>query len=186
MVASSLLTPGMTISMGGKLYRIESAVKVSMAKGTPFMKTKLRDLATEEMVEKNFKLDQEVKEVSLSEKTLEYLYPEKGDYLFLDIEELEQVVVASAVIGDRISFLKEGIELRANCYGDSVFSVELPQFLELMVTKTEDVEERSAQVANVMKRAVLETGAEVEVPPFIESGDIIKVDTKSGEYIQRV
>jgi len=186
MVASNLLTPGMTISIGGKLFRIESAVKVSMAKGTPFIKTKLRDLSNDEMSEKNFKLDQDVKEVSLSERTLEYLYPEKEGYLFLDVEELEQVMISSDVIGDRVSFLKEGIELSASCYGESVFSVELPQFLELMVSKTEEEEERAAAVANGTKRAVLETGAEIDVPPFVESGDVIKVDTKSGEYIQRV
>lgn len=186
MVASGQLSPGMTISVGSKLYRVESAVKVAMAKGTPFIKTKLRNLSNDEMVEKNFKVDQDVSEVSLSERSLEYLYLEGKGYLCLDVDNLEQVLVAAEVIGDRVAFLKEGIEVRATCYGETVFSVELPQFLELMVSKTEEVDERAAAVGNVTKVAILETGAKVEVPPFIEVGDIIKVDTRTGEYIQRV
>jgi len=94
-------------------------------------------------------------------------------------------LVPSLVIGDKVNFLKEGIELKAMFYGTSIFSVELPQFLELMVVKTEE-SESAVHVANATKLAILETGAKVEVPMFIESGDIIKVDTQTNEYIQRV
>jgi elongation factor P len=184
MATSNHITPGMTISLNGKLYRVESSVKVTVAKGTPFIKTKLRDLATDEVIEKNFKLNQAVKDVSLVEKRLEFLYLEGKDYLFLDIGNLEHVLVPPEVIGDNVQFLKEGIELKATLYGDTVFSVELPQFLELMVTKTDVAEQ--GQNTGGSKRAVLETGAKIDVPPFVESGDIIKVDTKNSEYIQRV
>lgn len=182
---SNLISPGMTISLEKDVYRVESAVKVSVAKGVPFIKTKLRNLITDEVVEKNFKLDQSVDEVSLEEKSLEYLYMEGKDYLFLDVDAFEQVLVAFSVIGDKVNFLKEGIKLKALFYGDTIFSVELPQFLELMVVKTETAQSAVA-VANASKYAILETGAKVEVPLFVESGDIIKVDTASSEYIQRV
>ena len=185
MTTSNQLSPGMTLSLDGKIYRVESCVKVTVAKGVPFIKTKLKNLLSDEVIERNFKLNQPVQDVSLAERRLEYLYLEGKDYLFLDVGSLEQVLVPSQVISDKMNFLKEGIELKAMFYGSSIFSVELPQFLELMVVKTEE-SESAAHVANATKVAILETGAKVDVPMFIESGDIIKVDTHTNEYIQRV
>lgn len=185
MVLSQQITPGMTLSIEGKLYRVESSVKVTVAKGQPFIKTKLRHLTNDKIIEKNFKVGQEVKDVALEERKLEYLYLEGKNYLFLDIGNLEQVLVPPEVIGDKVQFLKEGIGLQASFYGDSIFSVELPQFLELMVAKADSSAE-SGTLSNATKEAVLETGAAIEVPPFIEAGDVIKVDTRTREYIQRV
>lgn len=184
MATSNQIAPGMTLSINNKLYRVESAVKVTVPKGTPFIKTKLKDLNTNDIVEKNFKLNQPIKDVSLIERRLEFLYPEGDGYLFLDIVNLDQVLVPAAIIGNKVNYLKEGVELKALFYGDTIFAVELPQFLELMVAKVQNEEE--ALTANGTKVAILETGAKVEVPPFIEVGDIIKVDTKTDEYIQRV
>jgi elongation factor P len=178
------LSPGMTISLNRKLYRVESCVKVTVPKGTPFLKCKLRDLETQEVIEKNFKPDQVVQDVSLAERKLEFLYLEGKNYLFLDVGNLDQVSIPANIISDRVNYLKEGVELKASLYGDTVFSVELPQFLELMVTKVELP--KGAKGRAGVKVATLETGAEIEVPPFIEVGDIIKVDTKTDEYIQRV
>lgn len=97
------INPGMTISLEGKIYRVESSVKVTVPKGVPFIKTKLKNLVTEEIIEKNFKVDQPVVEVSLSEKVLEYLYMEGKDYLFLD-DNLEQVLVPSSIILTKLIF----------------------------------------------------------------------------------
>ena len=185
MTTSNQIAPGMTLSLDGKIYRVESCVKVTVAKGVPFIKTKLKNLLSDEVIERNFKLNQTLQDVSVAERKLEYLYLEGKDYLFLDVGNLEQVLVPSQIIGDKVHFLKEGTDLKAIFYGDSIFSVELPQFLELMVARTED-SEAAAHVANATKFAILETGAKVEVPMFIESGDIIKVDTQTNEYIQRV
>lgn len=184
MATSNQLTPGMTISISNKLYRVESSVKVTVPKGTPFIKTKLKDLSTNETVEKNFKLNQPIKDVSLIERRLEFLYPEGNEFLFLDVVNLDQVLVSASIVGKKVDFLKEGVELKAFFYGDTISAVELPQFLELMVAKTQ-TEEEGSPVAGT-KMATLETGAKIEVPPFIETGDIIKVDTKTEEYIQRV
>lgn len=186
MVASSQITPGMVLSISNNLFRVESTVKVSVTKGSPFIKMKLKNLKTNRTVEKNFKPSQAVKEVSYVEKELEFLYMEGKDYMFLDIEDLQQILVPSDVVGGRMNFLKEGVELTARVYGDTILSLELPQFLELMVVKTEDEDGENIPVSNATKTAILETGAKVEVPPFIVTGDIIKVDTSSGEYIQRV
>lgn len=180
MTTSNQITPGMTISLNNKLYRVESVVKVTVPKGTPFIKTKLKDLSSNEVVEKSFKTNQPVKDVSLAERKLEFLYPEGEGYLFLDIVSLDQVMVPASIVSNKVNYLKEGVELKAFFYGDTIFSIELPQFLELMVARTQNEGSGGAKVA------ILETGAKIEVPPFIETGDIIKVDTKADEYIQRV
>jgi elongation factor P len=158
---------------------------VTVAKGVPFIKAKLKNLLSEEVVEKNFKLNQTIEDVHLTERRLEFLYLEGKDYLFLDIGNLEQVLVPAAIIGDKVNYLKEGTELKAVFYGEAIFSVELPQFLELMVVKTQEAES-AMRVSTATKIAILETGAKVEVPMFVESGDIIKVDTVTNECIQRV
>jgi len=186
MVASNQITPGMTLSINGKLYRVESSVKVTVPKGTPFVKTKLRDLTTNEQIEKSFKPDQTVKDVSFAERRLEFLYLEGKDYLFLDVGNLEKILVSEDVVGENINYLKEGVELKASMYGDTIVSIELPQFLELMVGKIEGGDTPRKGASNSARIAVLETGARIEVPPFIEVGDLVKVDTKTDEYIQRV
>lgn len=175
------IAPGMTIALNDRLYRIEACSKVTVLKGAPFLKVQLRDLANQQLSERNFKPDQLVEDVALIERKLEFLYPEGKSYLFLDIYSLDQVLVPATVIGEQVHYLKEGVELKGSFYGDALFSVELPQFLELMVSK---VEQRASKAGT--RAATLETGAKVEVPPFVEVGDIIKVDTKTKEYVQRV
>jgi len=187
MTTSNQLTPGMTISVDDQIYRVVSSVKVTVAKGKgkPFIKAKLTSLSSNQEVEKNFKPDQKIDEVNLAERRVEFLYPEGKDFLFLDIDLLNQVVVSSEIVNEKVHYLKEGIQLKAMFYGDDVFAIELPQFLELTVVKTQACESKIS-VSNATKIAILETGAKVEVPLFIEAGDIIKVDTHAGEYIQRV
>lgn len=185
MATSNQITPGMTISLNGKLYKVESSVKVNVPKGAPFIKTKLRDISTNEVVEKSFKPNQPIKDVSMVERKLEFLYPEGKDFLFLDIGNLEQVLIPGQVIGPSVNYLKEGVDIKASFYGDTIFSIELPQFLELMVSKIEG-DQHKININGGTRTAILETGAKVEVPPFVEVGDIIKVDTKTDEYIQRV
>lgn len=185
MTKSNQITPGMTISLNDNIYRVESSVKVTVAKGVPFIKTRLKDIVTEELLEKSFQIDAEIDEVKLNERRIEYLYLEGKQHLLLDVDTLDQVVVDAAVIGDKVDYLKEGVILKALFYGDTIFSVELPNFLELMVVKTEELEMSSPMSAS-NKLAILETGAKIEVPLFIESGDIIKVDTVNEEYVQRV
>ena len=186
MTAAQQISPGATVNIDGKIYRIESAMKVASPKGASFMKMKLRDLITEEVTEKNIRLDQEMAEVALSERVLEFLYPEHLGYLFLDVESLDQVLVPAKILGEKIHFLKEGTEVKAMFYGESIFAIELPQFLEVMVVKTEGGEEGILGAQPSTKRALLETGARLDVPLFVESGDVIKVDTQTNEYIQRV
>ena len=120
--------------------------------------------------------------ILVKDKKLEFLYTEGKGYLFLDITSLDQVLVDSSIIGKKSNYLKEGTDIKASFCGESVISVELPQYLELMVAYVESERDEGKSV----KMAQLETGAKIEVPPFIEVGDIIKVDTRIEEYIQRV
>jgi len=180
MVQASQLMFGMTVLVSKKPYRVENTVKVS-SRGSSFIKTKLRYLYSNEVIEKNFRPNQEIEQVSVEDHSLEYLYPEGKEYIFLDLNTLDLVKVPGSVIGSSVPYLKEGVEVKGSCFGTQIFSLELPQFLELMVSAidTDQGQEES-------RIAVLETGAEIEVPLFIDVGDIIKVDTKAQEYIQRV
>src|SRR5271170_1130871 len=103
MTTANQITPGMTLNIDGKIFRVESSVKVTVAKGTPFVKTKLRNLITDETIERNFKLEQTVQEVSLLERNLEFLYPEGKEYLFLDVGNLEQVMVPAQILSDKVN-----------------------------------------------------------------------------------
>jgi len=181
MVQASQLMFGMTVLVSKKPYRVENTVKVS-SKGSSFIKTKLRHLHTNEVIEKNFRSNQEIDQISPEDHSLEYLYPEGKEYVFLDLNTLDLVRVPEAIIGGAVSYLKEGVEVKGSCFSKQIFSLELPQFLELMVSAidTDHGKEEESRIA------VLETGANVEVPLFIDVGDIIKVDTKAQEYIQRV
>ncbi|MDR2539981.1 MAG: elongation factor P [Chlamydiales bacterium] len=185
MITGNQISPGMILSIDDRMHRVESCIKVTVAKDNPFVKATLKDLLTEKISEKNFKLNQVVIDAVPLERSLEYLYLEKENYLFLDIGNLEQVLVPSQIVGNKINYLKEGTSLKAIFYGNTVFSIELPQFLELLVLKTEEMES-ALKMTHSTKMALLETGAKIEVPVFIESGDIIKIDTQANEYIQRV
>src|SRR3972149_4669298 len=105
MITSNQITPGIILNLNKRIYRVESCVKVTVTKGNPFLKTKLKDLVNDELIEKNFKLGEKVDEVSLNEHQLEYLYPEGKDYLFLDTGTLDQILVPGPVVGEKVHFL---------------------------------------------------------------------------------
>jgi elongation factor P len=184
MVLASQLTSGMTIIVNKEPYRVESAVKVAAQKANPFIKTKLRHLVKRDVVEKNFKPTQELEEIALEDHTLEYLYQDGKEHVFLNVGTLDVVKVPRDIIGNKVHYLKEGVEVKGACFGKSILSIDLPQFLELMVSSVE-MEEHERQEGGT-RVAILETGARLEVPPFVDVGDVIKVDTRLEEYIQRV
>jgi elongation factor P len=184
MVLASQLSVGATIKIAKDPYRVESVVKVDGQKSNAFIKCKLRHLLTADSLEKNFKINQEVDEVALEERKLEYLYPEGKGYVFLELGTLNLVTVEGPIVGKKGQYLKEGTEVKGLGFGTSIFSVELPQFLELMVVSVSTNEGSGKQSG--ARIAKLESGAKVEVLPFIDVGDVIKVDTKSDEFIQRM
>ena len=191
MTIAKQISAGMTLSIPNAngdedIFRVESQpVPVTVAKGNPLLKITLRNLFTDEIIEKKFKPDQTVQEVSQVDRTLEFLYPEGDKYLFLDIWNLSQVPVPASILGEDVHFLKEATQITAKFFGHRIFSCELPQFLELMVVKTEGGDHASGSGAT--KIAHLETGKKIVVPLFIESGDMLKVETKSKDhFVQRI
>lgn len=183
-ITNNLLTPGMAVKLDNQLHLVESVVKVTVPKGRSFIKVRFKDLTTEKITEKNLEENQKIEEAILVKKKIEYLYKEENDYLFLDVATLEQILIPQEIIGKKIHFLKEGTDVSAMFCGTSIFSIELPQFLEIQVIKTDTI--GSEQSTGGHKHATLETGATMTVPSFIESGDVIKIDTTTLEYIQRV
>lgn len=185
---ASQLAPGMMIKLAdGAIYLVESAVRVSLAKGVAVIKAALKQLATTEIVEQNFKPEQQVEEVHLAEKKFEYLYVDQGKHLFLDVQDLELIHIVPQVIGEKVNYLKEGIEVMAQLYDELIYSVQLPQFLELMVVKVEEKRPNaSASITQHENLALLETGMKVAVPSYVGSGDVIKVDTLTDQFVQRV
>ncbi len=155
MTTANQITPGMTLNIDGKIFRVESSVKVTVAKGTPFVKTKLRNLVTEEMIEKNFKLDQMVQEVSLFERTLEFLYPEGKEYLFLDIGNLEQVLVPASILADKVHYL----ERRDPSQGDVLWRYDLRHRTASISRNHGRQDGRRLLLLATTKKGVLETGA---------------------------
>lgn len=185
MISSSQLAPGMTISLNNELYLVESVTKVNISDKSSLIKAKLVCLFSQKSVEKNFKPNQSLDDVPLVQKNLEYLYPEGRQHLFLDINTLDQIKVPAKVIGDAVNFLKEGIQVMASFHNDQVLAIELPTYLEIMVSDIIESSEKKP-VSDATKVAILETGAEVQVPLFIDVGDIIKIHTRTKEYVQRV
>lgn len=186
MINCSQLTVGMVIRLEHRLFKVESVAKVSIAKAKSFMKVQLCDLQNYKVTERKLKTDQEVQEVALNQCEIEFLYPEDRGYTFLDIRSLEQLFVDKAVVGNKINYLKEGVQVIASTYGGEIYAVELPQFLELMVAQTQDPSESKGDLGPGEQEVILETGAKIIAPLFIEEGDVIKVDTRSEEFIQRV
>jgi elongation factor P len=183
MITASQLTAGMTVLLSKKPYRVDSVVKVTLQKENPMIKVKLEQLETHEVIEKNFRPTQEVENVALEDHKLEFLYVEDGSFVFLDIVDLELHRVKKDLLGRQTRYLKEGVELKATCFGQTILTVEIPQFLELMVSSVDTKEDKKR---GTLRLATLETGAQMEVPPFVEVGDVLKVDTASDEYVQRV
>lgn len=182
MILASQLSSGMVIRLNNKIYQVESVSKVAIGRAKAFMQLVLKDLQNPEEVEKKLKVDQEVQEVELTTAEIEFLYPQDRGYSFLDINALEQVYVDRAVVGNKINYLKEGVPVTASCHGAEVYAIELPQFLELMVGQVDN----KAKAPSGEHIVILETGAKMSAPLFVEEGDVVKVDTRTEEFIQRV
>lgn len=187
MVSANQITLGMILSLEGGHFCVENISKGAKESDSASVQVKLRDIATDQTTDRVFRADDSLRDVVPSERVLEFLYPQEGDFLFLDIDTLEEVTIASSVIGSRIEYMQAGVQVRASAYSDAIYAIELPQFLELMVANVEDQSVESTISGSVpSKRATLETGAHLKVPSFVEIGDVIKVDTRAEEYIQRI
>ena len=176
---------GLTVLIDDKVYVIVSYEHVKPGKGAAFCRTKLKDLKTGQLIERTFRDGDRIQEAFVEEKKLQFLYREGQDYHFMDMQDFNEFVLSKDVIGEFTDFLKDNLELTGYFYKGQLINIKLPQFIELKVVKTEPGF-KGDSVKSGTKPAVLETGLEINVPLFIQEGDVIKVNTQTKEYVERV
>jgi elongation factor P len=183
MISGSELRKGVIIELDDKLYQVISYQHVKM-KRTALAKVKLRDIRAGHTIEQSFQSDQKFSRVRLEFRGMQYLYNDGDLYYFMDEENFEQVPLSSNQLGDAVNYLKEGRSVEVSSYKEEIVGIELPVSVELEVVDTGPGFKGDTATAGT-KPATLETGITIQVPMFINTGDIIKVDTRNGSYLER-
>ena len=184
MVSAGEFRNGVTFDMEGDVYQIIEFQHVKPGKGAAFVRTKIKNVVTGAVVEKTFSPTEKFPTAFIERKDMEYLYNDGELYYFMDLETYEQVPLEASTLGDNFKFVKENTTVKILSCKGSVFGVEPPFFVELTVTKT-DPGFKGDTATNASKPATLETGAEIRVPLFIDEGEVIRIDTRTGEYMER-
>ena len=176
---------GVTVEIDGNIYQILEFQHVKPGKGAAFVRTKLKNIISGGVVEKTFRPTEKFPKAHIDRKDMQYLYRDGDLFNFMDVETYDQIALNEDVVGDSLKFVKENEVVKICSHNGNVFSVEPPLFVELAITETEPgFKGDTAQGAT--KPATVETGAIVMVPLFVEQGDVLKIDTRSGEYLSRV
>lgn len=175
---------GSTFEMDGNVVSIVEFQHVKPGKGAAFVRAKIKNVMTGAVTERTFNPSDKYQEAFIERREMQYLYNDGDLYYFMDNETFEQIPISASVLGDNFKFVKENMVCKVLSYKGNVFGVEPPLFVELLVTET-DAGFKGDTATNATKPATLETGAEIKVPLFIEEGDMIKIDTRTGEYMER-
>ena len=184
MADTSNFRNGLIIKLEGQLYTIVEFQHVKPGKGGAFVRTKLKQIPDGYVIDKTFRAGEKVEEVRVERRSYQYLYTSDDLYYLMDAETYDQIPVSKGLVEDALPYLKEGINVTVLMDGEKPIAVELPLFVELAVAETEPgVRGDTAQGGS--KSAKLETGAVVSVPLFIEIGDMLRIDTRTGRYIER-
>jgi len=178
------LKKGTVCQIDGQPYRVIDYGQKVMGRGGSIVNVKLKNLITGAVIPKTFKGQDKIEPAEVSNRTVQYLYNDGATYFFMDPESFEQFELSAELVDEASGFLKEGEHLTLQFFGERVINVELPKNIFLEVTYTEDVV-KGDTTSNVLKDATLETGVSVKVPAFIKQGDIISVDTATGDYRER-
>ncbi len=184
MISAGDFRNGVTFEMDGNVYQIIEFQHVKPGKGAAFVRTKIRNVIAGSVVERTFNPNDKYPTAFVERKDMEYSYSDEGLYYFMDPESYELVPVNADELGDNFKFVKENMTCKILSYKGKIFGVEPPTFVELEITKT-DPGFKGDTATNAMKPATLETGAEIRVPLFINEGDMIRIDTRTGEYMER-
>jgi len=185
MIPATQMKKGMTIKHGGELYRIFSVQHLTPGNKRGMMQTKLKSLRTGAIIEHRFRSDDTIESAYLETHLMEYLYSDGSGYYFMNTETYEQIHLPEELLEDSLPYLIPNIQLRVQFFEGNPLGVELPGSVELRIVTTEPAM-KGATVSNVNKPATLETGLVIQVPPFINEGEIIRVDTSDGKYMERV
>ena len=176
---------GLTLLIDGDVYQVIEYQHVKPGKGAAFVRVKVKNLKTAAVLEKTFRGVDKIEEAYIEERKLRYLYP-AGDILhFMDQDNFEEVAISSEVLGNKAKFLKDNLDVSAFFYKNDVVNVNLPTFVEYKITHTEPGIKGDTAKSGT-KPAEIESGATVQVPLFVDKSDTIKVDTRTGEYVERV
>ena len=185
MISAGDFRNGITLEMDNNVWQIIEFHHVKPGKGAAFVRTKLKNIKSGGVIEKSFRPTEKFPAARIDRKDMQYLYNDGELYTFMDMETYDQISLNSDTIGDALKFVKENDVCKICSHNGSVFSVEPPMFVELAITSTEPgFKGDTATGAN--KPAIVETGAQVNVPLFVNEGDVIKIDTRTGEYLSRV
>lgn len=185
MIAATQMRRGMVIKKDGELFTVFSALHKTPGNLRGFVQAKLRNLRNGSMIDHRFRSVDMVEKVSLEEQEMEYLYKDVDDYYFMNTETYEQIHLHESVLGDSVMFLTPNIKIKVEFYENSPIGIELPATVDMVVIETEPGL-KSATASNVNKPAKMETGLVVQVPPFIDAGEKIRIDTDEGKYLERV
>ncbi len=185
MISATDLRKGVTFELEGELYRVLEYQHSYIGRGSANVRTKLRNLRTGRNIDRTFAASEKLQEVRLELRQVQFLYRDGDLYYFMDTETYEQPALSTDVLEDRVDYLKEGLVLSLSMHEGRPVEIELPVTVELEVTQTEPGV-KGDTATGATKRATLETGLIVQVPLFVEEGDVIRVDTRTGEYLTRV
>lgn len=185
MAQASSLRSGMVLQLDNELWQISEAQLVRPGKGGAFVRTKLKSLESGTVVERTFRSEEKVKDVRIDRKPMQFLYQDGDHFYFMDQSTYEQVSVEKDFIGDVIAYLKEGNEVEMLFHGTRAVGIELPNFVELKIDVTEPGL-KGDSVSGATKPATLETGAIIQVPLFLEEGDVVRIDTRTNSYVERL
>jgi len=178
------LKKGTIMKLDGQPFRVIDYGQKVMGRGGSIVNVKLKNLITGAVIPKTFKGQDKIESAEVSSRTVQYLYTDGSDFYFMDPTSFEQFQLPAADMEDIADYLREGDEVSLQSFDDKVINVELPKTLSLKVTYTETVV-KGDTTSNVLKDATLETGKVVKVPAFIKVGDVLKVDTRDGSYLER-
>lgn len=176
--------PGVAVDFDGQVYIVVKSDSVKPGKGPAYAQVKLKNIQTGKHIEKRLTSGEEVKDIAVDKREMEYLYEDAGGAVFMDNETFEQHSVPREVLGDALSYIKPNATLTGLFYQGQVLAVDLPTTVDLEVTDTPPGI-KGATATNQLKEATLETGLKTRVPPFIAPGDVVRVNTETGEYISR-
>jgi elongation factor P len=185
MIDANSLRKGVTFELDGNLYKVIDYKHHKPGRGLATIKVKARDMRSGAIIDKTFSSSERVQDLRLDYLMAQYLYAEGDNYIFMNTETFEQPSISSAVLGEVTDYLKGNMEVKLTMYENEPLDVELPTSVELTVTEAEAAI-RGDTATGLNKSVTLETGLKVQVPGFVEQGDVIKVDTRSGDYITRV
>jgi len=184
MITAGEFKNGVTFELDGQVFQVVEFQHVKPGKGAAFVRTRLKNIITGATVERTFSPTDKMPKAHIDRKEMQYLYNDGDLYYFMDTETYEQLPISKDTIGDTFKFVKENMNVKILSFKGNVFGIEPPTFVELEVTETEPGF-KGDTATGATKPATLETGAVVKVPLFINQGDIIRIDTRTGEYLER-